>query len=895
LLRFPQDAEVELVYRLPESDEELSATLTAGSYPLGDPLRVPLGKEIIHYDVIDSSFGYVTWLDFEDPLPTVIPYADFLKRLNERDPVLTRGLPAQGLIIDIRSNGGGWDAQYLTMASYLFSEEEPLSYHWMDEVRYDDETGEWIPEFKNDWSLSAPDPEAYYDGEVIVLVDPSCASSCEFFTALLQSTGRATVMGQYATNGAGGPIKRVSLPGGILFQYPWQGAVFPGTDTQVLEGIGVEPDIRVPVTLETERARLNGEDPLLQAAVATLGEHAGERYAASITLVPVTDPEIGFTAVAPEGWAPIGPGIYVASDGATNIRISVATPPIEDIAAALRPVGVADLESALIEEYTANGRTWSIYGTATSNSGVPFYRQIAIASDEDATYSLILASLPFMADALRESVIKPTIDAFEPETVHQTPSESSGSESEDSAVGLGDAYFPLEGNPGYDTQNYTIDITVDPDDILQISGVTTIDALATSELPNFHLDFLGLEISDITVDGVAATFTRDGQELTVSPATPIADGANFAVVVAYAGKPQPYADPALYFMRPPLLASELNTGWIEWADGYIGAVSQPDGGMVWFPSNNHPSDKATYTYRITVDAPKIALATGILQEVIAADENTNTYVWEMAEPMATQVTGVMIGEFDLVESQSPDGVPIRNYFTPDLDPTIIASYDRTGEMLDFLASLYGEYPYEAYGVVTMPGWPSNSGLETQSLATMGTDPTDEFIMVHELAHQWFGNSLTVGEWGDVWLHEGFARYSEALWMEESQGVDAYNDVIVEQYEDQINYPLYMAQTFGIETVGEGQVIPPVDQPLEWLYWTSYTGGALALHTLRMEVGDEIFFEILPTFYQRYKDVPVTTEDFIATAEEVSGLDLGEWADIWLFSNEIPADFPLLSE
>ena len=412
LLRFPQDAEVELVYRLPESDEDLSATLTAGAYPLGDPLRVPIGKEIIRYDVIDFNFGYVTWLNFEDPLPTVVPYADFLKKLKERDPILTRGLPAQGLILDMRSNGGGWDAQYLTMASYLFSEEEPMTYHWVDEVLYDDETGQWIPEFKNNWSLSAPDPEAYFGGEVIILVDPSCASSCEFFTALLQSSGRATVMGYYATNGAGGPIKRAALPGGFLFQYPWQGAVFPGTDTQVLEGIGVEPDIRVPVTLESEQARINGEDPLLQAAVATLGERAGERYAASITLVPVTDPEIGFTAVVPEDWAPIGQGIYVASDGATNIRLSVATPPIEDIAAALRPVGVVDLDSALLEEYTANGRTWSIYGTATSNGGVPFYRQIAIANDEDATYSLILASLPFMADALRDAMIKPIIDTF---------------------------------------------------------------------------------------------------------------------------------------------------------------------------------------------------------------------------------------------------------------------------------------------------------------------------------------------------------------------------------------------------------------------------------------------------------------------------------------------------
>lgn len=468
---------------------------------------------------------------------------------------------------------------------------------------------------------------------------------------------------------------------------------------------------------------------------------------------------------------------------------------------------------------------------------------------------------------------------------------------EEAATGLGDTYFPLEGNPGYDAQHYTIELAVASDDLHYINGTTTIEALATSDLPSFNLDFLGLTINGITVDGTETSFSRDGQELTITPATPIAEGASFSVSVNYEGRPEPYADPAMTLYHPPLIPLTLRTGWIEWGEGYIGAMSQPDGGMTWFPSNNHPSDKATYTYRITVDAPKMALATGILEEVIPVDDDTNTYVWQMDQPMSTQITSVMIGEFELVESQAPNGVPIRNYFTPGLDQAIIDGYDRTGEMLVFLADVFGPYPFDAYGVVTIPGWVPESGLESQSLTTMSESPTGEDIIVHELGHQWFGDALTVADWGDVWLHEGFARYIEALWFEESQGPAAYNTLIQDQYWYQTEvYPTLVPEELGVPSpVEEGQVLAPVDPPLDWMYFVSYTGGALALHTLRMEVGDDVFFEILPTFFQRFQNVPVTTEDFIATAEEVSGRDLSDWADTWLYSNEIPAEFPLLPE
>jgi aminopeptidase N len=462
-------------------------------------------------------------------------------------------------------------------------------------------------------------------------------------------------------------------------------------------------------------------------------------------------------------------------------------------------------------------------------------------------------------------------------------------------AGVGDSYFPFEGNPGYDAQHYTVEIGVNPTNIRQISGTTTMEALATSDLSSFNLDFLGFEVSAVTVDGNKATFSRDGQELTITPASPIAAGAPFTVAVSYAGEGLSYVDAAMVLFQPPLVARPLMGGWTEWSDGYVAAFSQPDGGMAWFPSNNTPRDKATYTFRISVDTPKMGLASGMLKEVIPVDTDTNTYVWEMNQPMSTQVASVMVGEFELHESKTPGGIPIRNYFPPGTDPQTIANYEAINEKLDFLANIFGPYPYEAYGHIAIPGWLQYSGYETQSLTTVSAEDTTPAVGVHEMGHQWFGNALTVRDWKDVWLHEGFARYIQLMEAEKLGGVDLYNQYLEAQVNHQREYPRDLPPLLGRPRLPEGQVLPAIDQGVEYAYWSSYTAGALALHGLRMEVGDEIFFEILPTFYQKYKDIPVTTDDFIATAEELAGRDLSSVWDTWLYGTTMPEDFPRLTE
>ena len=411
LLKFPAGAEVELAYRLPDATETTTATLTAGAYPLEDPfLYEGRGIEAVSYKVFDKTFGYVTWPDFTDPIPAVEGYADFLKRLNAGG--FTAGSQAPGIIIDMRSNGGGWDVQYRTMGSYLFTPEQPLAYRWAVDADFDAATQTWKPEFQYDWPLSAPDPAAYFPGDVVVLIDPSCGSSCEFFTAMLQSSGRATVVGQYASNGAGGSIKDAALPGGLSFHYPYTGVIFDGTNDLVLEAKGVEPDVRVPVTLESEAARIAGEDPVLAAGLDALKQLAAERLAAT-KLVPVTDAKGTYTTVSPEGWN-LKNGVYLSPTGAEYITFAAITPPLADLPGALRGQGITDMAKQLVGKRTANGRTWSIYGAPKVSAGIEQAFQIAVATDETATYAITAVSRAFLADALRETVINPAIDAFVP-------------------------------------------------------------------------------------------------------------------------------------------------------------------------------------------------------------------------------------------------------------------------------------------------------------------------------------------------------------------------------------------------------------------------------------------------------------------------------------------------
>lgn len=446
-------------------------------------------------------------------------------------------------------------------------------------------------------------------------------------------------------------------------------------------------------------------------------------------------------------------------------------------------------------------------------------------------------------------------------------------EAEPGAPGLGDSLYPEFGNGGYDVQHYTLDLTVNDMATSDLDGVTTIEARATQNLSSFNLDFIGFDIEDITVNGQETEFTRDGQELTITLATPLIMGETFTVEVTYNGKPEPIESVAI----------PVPTGWVV-SEGESFVLSEPDGAANFFPVNDHPLDKATYTFTVTVPKPFEVAANGVLTDTID-NGDTTTFVWGARDPMASYLVTINITDFDLETSEGPNGIPIRNYYAVGLPEGINKAFERQGEMIALYNELFDPYPFEVYGSVVVKT-EMGTALEAQTLSIYGSDmidvndlPASEAVVAHELAHQWFGDSVSVADWRDIWLNESFATYAEGLWIEHLEGREALDE--------------WVKDTYAYVVENRESMSPPGEPPADDLFNNGvYYWGALGLHALRLEVGDEVFFKILKTYYERYEHGNATTVDFIAVAEEVSGMELSAFFDSWLYSETV-APIPAL--
>jgi C-terminal processing protease CtpA/Prc len=406
LLKFPTGTEeVTVEAILSGSTEPQSFTMTPAQLTLPDRLA-PInrrGSMHIQYEMAPN-YGYINWDNFHEPDVRIAVWVDFLERV-KADPAL------DGIIIDMRGNGGGWDNLYFTMASYFFNEEEPVSMHWIDQDVYDAESGELVRQAPVEYLLSAPDPELYYDGPILLLVDNKCASSCEFFSQFLQSNGRATVLGQYGTKGAGAPINRVKLPGSAFFQYTKGRAYFAGTDEFNLEAKGVIPDVLVPTTEETEMAKLEGGDPVLDAAVQMLSDLKAQAFAETITLVDVPqDLTPGYSAVAPDGWevAPSSTGVNFTPPGSQTPLLGYQIRDEEGLNELFNQVGITDPQPFQLTTREANGMEWTIYGTSLGGDTL----LLSVTPVGDMYYMVNLGISADLVDSGITYILFPALDAY---------------------------------------------------------------------------------------------------------------------------------------------------------------------------------------------------------------------------------------------------------------------------------------------------------------------------------------------------------------------------------------------------------------------------------------------------------------------------------------------------
>lgn len=433
------------------------------------------------------------------------------------------------------------------------------------------------------------------------------------------------------------------------------------------------------------------------------------------------------------------------------------------------------------------------------------------------------------------------------------------------AESIGDPLTPMAGNGGYDVKRYDLALDVDVDGGTIREATALIEAVATQPLSRFNLDLRGLTVDTVRVDGEPATWDRDGAELIVTPAGSIAEGAPFTVEVAYHG------DPAL-----AEVADRYERGWLT-ADDTVYVAGEPGGAENWFPANGHPEDAAAFTLRITVPTGTEVVASGDLLEH-TSDDGRDTFVWVNDDEIPTYLATFAAGGFDVrTWDEDVDGgmVRVTYAFPPDATERERSAVANTGEMLRYFSGLFGPFPSDRIGGVVVDGF--GAALETEEMVVYGRSALEERTVAHEIAHHWFGNSVRLRRWRDIWLNEGIARYAEALWAEHEGGPEA-RDRVLESLASALEGA--SADTNRSFAIGN----PDADELFDG---SIYNRGALALHALRVELGDEVFFRLLKEWHARNAGRAVTTREFVSLAEEVSGRDLEAFFNRWLFEAALP--------
>ncbi|WP_024805420.1 M1 family metallopeptidase [Nocardia sp. BMG51109] len=429
-----------------------------------------------------------------------------------------------------------------------------------------------------------------------------------------------------------------------------------------------------------------------------------------------------------------------------------------------------------------------------------------------------------------------------------------------------DEYLPQNGNRGYRVSRYELDLVYKVASN-RLAGKATITAVTTAPRTRFALDLSpSLGVAKVFVNGSkAARYTHQRGKLIVTPAQAIPAGGMLAIVVHYSGTPRPVRGPW------------GEVGWEELTEGAL-VASQPNGAASWFPCDDHPSSKASYQISITTDTPYFAVANGALIRKRTKASQT-TWVYEQTEPMASYLATIQIGpyrQFRFDSAQEDTDVPMQAVFPPRLQGTFDHDFGRQPRMMEVFQNRFGPYPFGGYTVVVTDD-ELEIPIEAQGISIFGANHCDgwrgaERLIAHELAHQWFGNSLTVRQWRDIWLHEGFACYAEWIWSEASGGQSA----------DQ----LARAARHTLSRCPQDLVVG--DPGAELMFDDRvYKRGALTLHALRLDLGDTNFFALLRDWTSRYRHSSVSTEEFADLAGHYSPASLRPLWDNWLYDRILP--------
>jgi aminopeptidase N len=426
-----------------------------------------------------------------------------------------------------------------------------------------------------------------------------------------------------------------------------------------------------------------------------------------------------------------------------------------------------------------------------------------------------------------------------------------------------DDYLPKNGDPGYQVSRYELDLEYRVA-TNRLSGSATITAVTLSELQQLSLDLSSaLTVSKVSINGKrAAQFSCRGGKLRIRLGAKLATGVALSIVVRYGGTPK------------PLRSLWGDVGFEELTDGAL-VAGQPNGAASWFPCNDHPSAKAAFHIQISTESRYRAVANGrLLSRQVRASQTVWTY--EQPEPTSTYLITLQIGEYEVARlARTP--VPMQAALPARLRRNFGHDFGRQPEMMKLFVDLFGPYPLANGYTVVVTDDPLEIPLEAQGISIFGANHCDgtrasERLIAHELAHQWFGNSVTAGQWRDIWLHEGFACYAEWLWSEHSGGTSA--DELARRY-----HALLRQKPQDLLLADPG--------PARMFDDRVYKRGALALHALRGRLGDEKFFALLKDWTSRYRHGTAVTDDFTGLAANYTDEPLRPLWDAWLYSTRVP--------
>jgi aminopeptidase N len=438
-------------------------------------------------------------------------------------------------------------------------------------------------------------------------------------------------------------------------------------------------------------------------------------------------------------------------------------------------------------------------------------------------------------------------------------------------VTVPDPYFPEHGDRRYGVEHYDLALECRVEGN-RIDGRATVRAIAHERLTSFELDLGAFAVTGVHVEGRKVRFRHRGRRLRIEPAAALESGTVFTVTIGYRGSPRPV---------PGVLGE---AGWEELTDGVI-VAAQPYGAPSWFPCNDRPDDKASYRFTVTAPTGYHVVANGELVESRQRASSV-TWVYSQVEPMASYLASVNIGRYAVQHltahdpaqdaALDPAQVPVSVVLPREQHIDLPHSFSRQPEMLAAFTELFGPYPFASYTVVVTAD-DLEIPLESQSLSVFGANYlTEEWgserLVAHELAHQWFGNAVTVGGWDDIWLHEGFACYAEWLWSEAS-GRESADEHAREHWKNLAALPQDLL-------LGDPGARDMFDDRV-------YKRGALLVHTLRLSLGEQTFRALLRGWVERHRYGTAGTPEFRALAEELAGGSLEPIFTAWLEDPALP--------